>query len=89
MRPVTRREACEMLALPRREVFSLVSWAAEVKRAFWGDAFQFCSIINAKSGLCDAGCAFCAQAHPKATGAPVYPLVSRERLLEGARQAVE
>ena len=85
---LTRKEAKELLQLPREELFSLVAWAAEVKRSRWDDTFQFCSIINAKSGLCDAGCAFCAQANPKATGAPVYPLVSQEELLEGARQAV-
>ncbi len=49
--------------------------------------FEFCSIINAKSGICDGGCAFCAQAFPKKTGAPVYPLVSVERMVEGARKA--
>ena len=86
---MNRKEAIELLRVDRREVLSLVGWAAEVKRRYWGDTFQFCSIINAKSGLCDAGCAFCAQANPEATGAPVYPLVSENEILEGARKAVE
>lgn len=86
---MNRKEAMELLRMDRGEVFSLVGWASEVKRRYWGDAFQFCSIINAKSGLCDAGCAFCAQANPEATGAPVYPLVSESEILEGARKAVE
>lgn len=86
---MNRKEAIELLRMDRRELLSLVAWAAEVKRRYWGDTFQFCSIINAKSGLCDAGCAFCAQANPEATGAPVYPLVSENEILEGARKAVE
>ena len=86
---MNRKEAIELLRMDRRELLSLVAWAAEVKRRYWGDTFQFCSIINAKSGLCDAGCAFCAQANPEATGAPVYPLVSEGEILEGARKAVE
>ncbi|BAT71367.1 biotin synthetase [Thermosulfidibacter takaii ABI70S6] len=49
--------------------------------------FEFCSIINAKSGLCDRGCAFCAQAYPQKTKAPVYPLVSVEEMVKGAEQA--
>ncbi len=52
-----------------------------------GCSFEFCSIINAKSGLCDRGCAFCAQAYPDRTKAPVYPLVSVEQMLEGAKAA--
>ncbi len=85
---MNRREAMELLRMDPGEVLSLVFWAAEVKRRHWGDTFQFCSIINAKSGLCDAGCAFCAQANPQATGAPVYPMVTTEELLKGARSAV-
>ncbi len=86
---MNRKEAMELLSVPVQEVFSIVAWAAEVKRNHWGDTFQFCSIINAKSGLCDAGCAFCAQADPASTGAPVYPLVSKEELMEGARRAID
>ncbi len=66
----------------------LFAQALSVKRER-GEFFEFCSIINAKSGLCDRGCAFCAQAYPEKTKAPVYPLVSKEKMLEGAWKAKE
>ncbi len=66
----------------------LFKMALDVKRAR-GDTFEFCSIINAKSGLCDGACAFCAQAFPERTKAPVYPLVDPEVVLDGAKKAKE
>ena len=84
---MTPSEALEILQWPRREILELVSLAHHIKEKHWGNAFSFCTIINAKSGLCDAGCTFCAQAYPQKTRAPVYPLVSLEEIMEGAYRA--
>jgi biotin synthase len=84
---ISRDEAKDVLLWPQGDILSLVSSAAHLKRAIWGDVFSFCSIINAKSGFCDAGCIFCAQAHPEKTGAPVHSLVPTEKILAGARHA--
>ncbi len=86
---ITRQEALEVLQWPREEILDMVSLAQRVKRENWGDTFSFCTIINAKSGLCDAGCIFCAQANPKKTQAPIYPLVSVEEMVKGAAKARE
>lgn len=43
-----------------------------------------CGIINAKSGRCAEDCAFCAQSAHHSASAPVYGLVSAEKLLERA-----
>jgi len=88
-RPIERVEAMEILQWPQREILDLVSLAHRVKRESWGDTFSFCTIINAKSGLCDAGCIFCAQAYPQKTKAPIYPLVSVEEMVKGAARAHE
>ena len=74
---------------PDKVIEELLPLAIREKEKVWGKDFEFCSIINAKSGLCDAGCKFCAQAYPEKTKAPVYPLVKVEKMLEGARKAKE
>lgn len=72
---------------PDDEILKLLDFARSVRERYWGKVFEFCSIINAKSGLCDRGCAFCAQAFPDKTGVPVYPLVEEDVMLEGAKIA--
>lgn len=58
--------------------------ALQVTRHFHGNRVDLCSIINAKSGRCSEDCAFCAQSGHYRTGAPVYPLLSKEEVLERA-----
>ncbi len=86
---IDRDEALKVLECPQEEILELVNEAREVKEVHWGNSFSFCSIINAKSGLCDAGCIFCAQAYPQRTHVPVYPLVSPEEMVKGAMKAAE
>jgi biotin synthase len=74
---------------PDCEILSLVDFARKVRESYWGKNFEFCSIINAKSGLCDRGCSFCAQAFPDRTGVKVYPLVDEDVIVESARRARE
>lgn len=72
---------------PDSDILSLIDLARKVKENHWGKDFEFCSIINAKSGLCDRGCAFCAQAYPDKTGVKVYPLVEEDVIVDAARSA--
>ena len=48
---------------------------------------SFCVIINAKSGACSEDCAFCSQSARAQSGAPHYPLLSKEKLLDAAQAA--
>ena len=67
--------------------WELFSEAVRCRFEVRGDSFEFCSIINAKSGICNGGCGFCAQAYPSKTKAPVYPLVGVDEMLKGAVEA--
>ena len=63
-------------------------WAAadEVRRRVHGDRFDYCSIINARSGKCSENCRFCAQSSRYPTDIETYDRVDYR---EVRRQALE
>ena len=71
-------------ALPLVELMAL---ALRVKLAHRGGQFSLCGIVNDKSGQCSEDCRFCVQSAHFVTGAPVYPLLSREQALAAAWDA--
>jgi len=52
-----------------------------------GSNLELCSIMNAKSGLCNQDCKFCAQASRHPTGITTYPLKKKEEMIEQAWRA--
>ncbi len=84
---LTGADARRLVELPQdawSAVFGLAGW---VKNANMSNSVRLCAIVNAKSGLCDQDCAFCAQAYSDRTSAPRYPLISMDKLMELAEQA--
>lgn len=77
-------EALAWGGLDGEELWELLWAAGWLTRHFHGRQVDLCSIINAKSGRCSEDCAFCAQSGHHRTGAPVYPLLSREEILQRA-----
>ena len=71
------------------EYTTYMAGAHQLKELTFGDTAQLCSIINAKSGRCQENCAFCAQSSHHQSSPPIYPLKSREEIVDGARQAQE
>jgi biotin synthase len=71
------------------EYSAYMSGAHYLKEQSFGDVVQLCSIINAKSGRCQENCAFCAQSAHHQSSPPVYPLKSRQEIIDGAQQAQE
>lgn len=67
--------------------WQLILRANEERECRLGTQFELCSITNAKSGRCSEDCKFCVQSARYHTNAPVYPLKSRQQLLEEAQQA--
>lgn len=78
---ITREEALWLYHQPLDE---LCAAADRLRQQFRGNAFDLCTIINAKSGLCPEDCRFCAQSAHNRTGAEVYPLLSAETILQEA-----
>lgn len=67
--------------------FTLFACASEIMEFFKGKNISFCSIVNAKSGLCPEDCRFCAQSSYHRTEADVYPLLSADELIKKAEIA--
>ncbi|MFH2000418.1 MAG: biotin synthase BioB [Planctomycetota bacterium] len=84
--PIDSGEALELLAAEGADFYALMARAGSCRERIKGRKIHFCGIINAKSGRCSENCAFCSQSSHYKTGAPVFPLVSAEAMLERARE---
>ena len=78
---ITREEAISLIEAPLGE---LCAAADEIRARFCGNVFDMCTIINGKSGRCSENCKYCAQSAHYNTRCEEYPLLSTEKLVEGA-----
>lgn len=82
-------EASEILSSSDDELVDLLAAAYRVRRAFFGRKVHLYFLKNAKSGLCPEDCGYCSQSIVSDAEIPRYALLNAEKLLDGARQAVE
>jgi biotin synthase len=88
-RHLTRAEALAVLACPDDDLLDLLAAAYRVRRRYFGNRVQLYFLMNAKSGLCPEDCHYCSQSKISTADIPRYNLLSRERLIDGAREAAE
>ncbi len=86
---LTEDEALAILAAPDEELLDLVAAAYRLRRRWFGHTVQLYFLMNAKSGLCPEDCGYCSQSKVSQADIPRYNLLSREKLLDGARIAAE
>jgi biotin synthase len=67
----------------------LISMADAIRKEEAGRELDLCTIMNAKSGMCSEDCKFCAQSCHHSTGAEVYPLKTKDEMVEAAKRAKE
>ncbi len=84
---LTAEEGCRLMRLSGPDVMDLIASANRVRRHYWGDTINLCSIVNAKSGDCSENCNFCAQSAYHDTGIPTYPLMAADDILRAAEEA--
>jgi len=77
----------ELTALCQLPLTELISMANKARQDSIGSNLELCSIMNAKSGLCNQDCKFCAQASRHPTGITTYPLKKKEEMIEQAWRA--
>lgn len=82
-------EALALLQSPDDDLLDLMAAAFQIRRRYWGKGVQLYFLMNAKSGLCPEDCSYCSQSKVSDAEIPRYNLLSRDKLLEGARLAAE
>ncbi len=65
----------------------LIGAAREVTLSKASSVFNFCAIVNAKSGRCSEDCHWCAQSKHYQGACGVYPLLDSQKVIEGALAA--
>ena len=86
---ITAEEALAVLECPDEELLDLLAAVYRVRRRWFGNQVQLYFLMNAKSGLCPEDCGYCSQSKVSEAEIPRYNLLSRDKLLEGARLAAE
>ncbi|MDF2613361.1 MAG: biotin synthase BioB [Clostridia bacterium] len=83
---ITKEEAIKLLDYKTEE---LMKSANEIREHFCGNHFDFCSIINGKSGKCSEDCKYCAQSAHYHTNVETYSLLSEEEFVRDADHNAE
>lgn len=86
---LTREECRAVLNCPDERVLELLAATYQVRLQFCGNRVHLHMLINAKSGICPEDCHYCSQSKISTAEIERYPLVSKQKLLEGARRAKE
>ena len=86
---VTTGQAEAILASCDDELPTLLSAAFKIRRRYFGKTVQLYMLMNAKSGICPEDCGYCSQSKISKADIPQYNLLSREKLMEGAKAAAE
>jgi biotin synthase len=86
---LTREHALAVLDCPDDELLDLLAAVYRVRRRWFGNQVQLYFLMNAKSGLCPEDCGYCSQSKVSQAEIPRYNLLSRDKLLDGARVAAE
>ena len=86
---LTSEEGLSVLNSPDIDLLDLLAAVYRIRHRYFGDSVQLYFLMNAKSGLCPEDCTYCSQSKISQAEIPKYNLLSRQRLLDGARAAHE
>ncbi len=74
----------ECLKLVKGDFDILKEKANALRKEYFEDKVQLCSIVNAKSGLCSENCKYCAQSAHYNTGVECYSLLDSDSIYKSA-----
>jgi biotin synthase len=86
---LTHEEALAIVRAPDEQLLEILAAAYRLRRRWFGNTVQLYFLMNAKSGLCPEDCHYCSQSKVSDADIPKYNLLSRDKLLDGARVAAE
>lgn len=84
---LSKSDALQIVAIKGSDLFDLFSSANRIREKFKGNSVELCAIVNAKSGACSEDCSYCAQSAKSKADIPVYPLMSKDNIIEKAQEA--
>lgn len=84
---ITEEEATRLYSIGSKRPLPFMAYASEIREHFKGKKVSLCAIVNAKSGLCAEDCRFCAQSAHHNTDIERYPLITKDEMVDKARQA--
>jgi len=76
-----------IVSTPDNHVFHIMAGADLLRDTYLGRSIHFCTICNGKSGRCTEDCAFCSQSRVSKVNPPIYPLLPKDELKQGALDA--
>lgn len=85
--PLSREEAGALLTTPDERLLELLAAAFKVRERHFGRTVRLQMLLNAKSGACQEDCHYCSQSSISTAAIDRYALLSKDRMLEGARRA--
>ena len=85
----TREQALAILRTTDDELLDVIAGAFKIRHQYFGKTVQLYFLMNAKSGLCPEDCNYCSQSKISDAPIPKYNILSRDKLLDGARIAAE
>jgi biotin synthase len=85
--PLTRGEALSVLSAEDDQLLQVLDAAYRVRRVYFGRKVKLNLLVNAKSGICPEDCGYCSQSIVSTAPVPKYQLLSRDVLVDGAREA--
>lgn len=77
----------EALKFIKGDLYDLIYIANKIREKHFGKAIKFCSIVNAKSGLCSEDCRFCSQSARYNASVDQYDLKKPQEILSAAVNA--
>ena len=86
---LTEAEGLAILQSSDDQLLDIMAAAYRIRRQFFGNTVQLYFLMNAKSGLCPEDCSYCSQSRDSQAEIPKYNILSRDKLLDGARIAAE
>ncbi len=84
---LSKSDAKEILHSDDADILALLDAAYSIRHHYYGKKVKLNMIINAKSGLCAEDCGYCSQSKDANTEINRYKLVSKQTIVEGAKEA--
>ena len=84
---LTMTDATVLAAILPEALPDLFSAAERIRKRFFGDTVDLCTIVNAKSGACPEDCFYCAQSSNNKSAIDIFPFIGRDAILRKAAEA--